>query len=692
MNQFQNNLPLLLLLFLFPIRFIGTFADLTRTCGTTTVPYPFGFSPACTIPLTCTGGTAKIGMFFLRNITSDSILLAVPPSCNRPIHSAAEFFGQNYALTRKNGLLLRSCSASNATTGCSISTDLITNRLNQSTCEPKDGNISCYANENRTAGEDFLPNAGVVNGTGCKFLFTAVVYEDAENVTALVFSVAELEWWVDGACSSGRCSDNANCTSLVSPVTTGPRFRCKCKDGYEGDGFAAASGGRGCTKVSCGTAGYMSGQCGSSRVGVLVGGILAGGSITAGVVTLLFLVRRRCSSSKLRKTNKRLLSDASFNVPFYPFKIIERATENFSDIHLLGTGAYGAVYVGSLSNGELVAVKKIKHPEPETVEQVMNEVKMISSVNHPNLVRLLGCCIERGEQILVYEFMPNGTLAQHLQRQRGPGLPWTVRLAVATETAKAIAHLHSAVHPPIYHRDIKSSNILLDHQFNAKIADFGLSRTVATESSHVSTAPQGTPGYVDPQYHQNYHLSDKSDVYSFGVVLMEIITGLKVVDFSRAQAEVNLAAMAVDRIAKGKVDEIMDPFLKMQRDSWAMVSIHKVAELGFRCLAFHRDMRPSMMEVADELEQIRLSCWAPMDGDVIVPPPVELCSSPLMGGSDRIQSEGKSKKLVLVSARVEEKVNSPVSVQDNWVSEMSTPSSSSLLGHSGHSSRSSVRL
>lgn len=417
----------------------------------------------------------------------------------------------------------------------------------------------------------------------------------------------------------------------------------------------------------------------------LTPGITAGGSIIAGAVILLFFLhrRRRRRSSKLRKTNKCLLSESSFNVPFYSYRTIERATENFSDIHRLGTGAYGTVYVGTLGNGELVAVKKIKNPEPETVEQVMNEVKMISSVNHLNLVRLLGCCIERGEQILVYEFMPNGTLAQHLQRQRGPGLPWTVRLAVATGTAKAIAYLHSKVHPPIYHRDIKSSNILLDHQFNAKIADFGLSRAVATESSHVSTAPQGTPGYVDPQYHQNYHLSDKSDVYSFGVVLMEIITGLKVVDFSRPQAEVNLAALAVDRIAKAKVDEIIDPYLKMQRDSWAMASIHKVAELGFRCLAFHRDMRPSMMEVADELEQIMLSCWAPKDGDVVVPPPVELCSLPLMGGSGGMQSEEKSQE------GVEEKLNSPVSVQDNWASEQSTLSSSSLLGHSGHSSRSS---
>lgn len=130
--------------------------------------------------------------------------------------------------------------------------------------------------------------------------------------------------------------------------------------------------------------------------------------------------------------------------------------------------------------------------------KVMNEIKLLSSVSRPNLVCLLGYCIEKGEQILVYEFMQNGTLSQHLQRERSKGLPWTIRLTIATETANAIAYLHSAIHPPIYHRDIKSTNILLDYGFKSKIADFGLSRLALTETSHISTAPQGTPGYVDP--------------------------------------------------------------------------------------------------------------------------------------------------------------------------------------------------
>ena len=129
--------------------------------------------------------------------------------------------------------------------------------------------------------------------------------------------------------------------------------------------------------------------------------------------------------------------------------------------------------------------------------KVMNEIKLLSSVSRPNLVCLLGYCIEKGEQILVYEFMQNGTLSQHLQRERSKGLPWTIRLTIATETANAIAYLHSAIHPPIYHRDIKSTNILLDYGFKSKIADFGLSRLALTETSHISTA-QGTPGYVDP--------------------------------------------------------------------------------------------------------------------------------------------------------------------------------------------------
>ncbi|KAL2252310.1 UNVERIFIED_CONTAM: Wall-associated receptor kinase-like 14, partial [Sesamum indicum] len=425
--------------------------------------------------------------------------------------------------------------------------------------------------------------------------------------------------------------------------------------------------------------------------------IIAGVLLVAVLAVIWYCVKRRGATLKSRLSAKHLISEAagSSNIPFYPYKEIERATNGFSEKQQLGTGAYGTVYAGKLHNDEWVAIKKIRYRDHDSIEQVMNEIKLLSSVSHPNLVRLLGCCIENGEQILVYEYMPNGTLSHHLQREGGSVLPWTIRLTIAAETAHAIAHLHSATNPPIYHRDIKSSNILLDYNFHSKVADFGLSRFGMTDDSHVSTAPQGTPGYVDPQYHQNFHLSDKSDVYSFGVVLVEIITAKKVVDFSRPHSEINLAALAIDRIGKGRVDEIIDPFLEPNRDAWTLSSVHKVAELAFRCLAFHRDMRPSMMEVADELEQIRLSGWAPLDENILMGSSVaSSCSSPYQGSEKSLNTSttrkaGAGSRRLIVPQRAvtavptteEKKDSSPVSVQDAWLSEQSSPSTNSLLGN-----------
>lgn len=412
-----------------------------------------------------------------------------------------------------------------------------------------------------------------------------------------------------------------------------------------------------------------------------------------GLALICYCIRRR-STLRNQLSAKRLLCQAAGNssVPFYPYKEIERATCYFSEKQRLGTGAYGTVYAGKLHNDEWVAIKRFRYRDTDSIDQVMNEIKLLSSVSHPNLVRLLGCCIQEGEPILVYEFMPNGTLSQHLQRERGGGLPWTIRLTIAAETARAIAYLHSVMNPPIYHRDIKSSNILLDFNFKSKVADFGLSRLGMTESSHISTAPQGTPGYLDPQYHQYFHLSDKSDVYSFGVVLVEIITALKVVDFSRPHSEVNLAALAIDRIGRGCVDEIIDPYLEPNRDAWTLSSIHNVAELAFRCLAFHRDMRPTMTEVAEELEHIRVSSWA--SNIYMASPPASCCSSSDFGserslGSMMIKKAGaRSQRLVVPPKPVdclatldEVKDSSPVSVQDPWLSEQSSPSTNSLLGN-----------
>ncbi|KAK4367695.1 hypothetical protein RND71_011487 [Anisodus tanguticus] len=658
------------------------------------VPYPFGFSKGCGIQLNCTESTGEIrlGEYLIQNVTYDTLMVKFPVNCSRPIEDLKQFGGTNFGMTWRNGLLLQNCKVPRSE--CTIPSELLSTRLNIKSCDSKKENVSCYSE----ASADYL-NYRKLKNTGCGIVVSSILIgmdndTKKSSVMFLEFQTMELAWGLEGECS---CDADANCTNVSLPGNRNG-FRCRCKDGFIGDGFIH---GDGCRKVSkCNPSKYLSGRCGgTTKIGVLVGGIIAGAGLMAALAILCYCIRRRSASLNKRMSAKRLLSEAagSNSVPVFQYKEIERATNNFSEKQRLGIGAYGTVYAGKLHSDEWVAIKKLRHRDPDGVEQVMNEVKLLSSVSHPNLVRLLGCCIENGEQILVYEFMPNGTLAQHLQRERGSGLPWTIRLTIATETAHAIAHLHSAMNPPIYHRDIKSSNILLDYNFNSKVADFGLSRFGMTDDSHISTAPQGTPGYVDPQYHQNYHLSDKSDVYSFGVVLVEIITALKVVDFSRAYSEINLAAVAIDRIGKGHVDEIIDPFLEPHRDAWTLSSVHRVAELAFRCLAFHRDMRPSMTEVADELEQIRLSSWASLEDNVCMTSSVNSsCSSPRSMSETSFRSTttkkgGVGSRRLIVLQKIansltpmeEIKDSSPVSVQDPWLSEESPPLTNRLLANAG---------
>ncbi|XP_073293924.1 wall-associated receptor kinase-like 14 [Primulina huaijiensis] len=675
------------------IRINSTGCD--HSCGKTRVPYPFGFSDGCEIRLKCSSksGKAMIGDFLVQNLTSDQILVSVPAMCHRPIKKLSQLFGENFAPTLYNGLLVENCSSS--LNDCVVPGRLIQSGVSFESCNRGNDlhNISCYSEGIEDASQ-FLDYEKVLRTGNCTVLLSSVtvhmiggfVAGNGSSAVSLEFQTTELGWWVAGNCS---CHPNATCTP-VSNREERKGFRCECAEGYTGDGFA---GGVGCRKVShCSTSSRLLGRCGGTKVRILIGGIIAGASSVAGLAFICYCIKKRSRSLKNRLIIKRLISEVAGNssVPFYSYKEIERATNGFSEKQQLGTGAFGTVYAGKLYNQESVAIKKIRYRDHESVEQVMNEIKLLSSVSHPGLLRLLGFCIDNGVQILVYEYMPNGTLSQHLQRERGTVLPWTVRLTIAAETAHAIAYLHSAMNPPIYHRDIKSSNILLDYNFKSRVADFGLSRFGMVDDSHISTAPQGTPGYVDPQYHQNFHLSDKSDVYSFGVVLVEIISAMKVVDFTRPHSEINLAALAVDKIGKGRVDDIIDPYLEPNRDAWTLSSVHKVAEIAFRCLAYHRDMRPSMMEVADELEQIRISSWAPLDENIHMGSSVaSSCSSPYHGSERSFKASATFKKtrvpsrrLIVLQREAEDvKDCSPVSVQDCWLSSPSSPSTNTLLAN-----------
>lgn len=231
----------------------------------------------------------------------------------------------------------------------------------------------------------------------------------------------------------------------------------------------------------------------------------------------------------------------------------------------------------------------------------MNEVEILTRLRHQNLVSLYGCTSRHSrELLLVYEYVPNGTVADHLHGERAkPGaVSWPIRLEIAIETANALKYLHAS---DTIHRDVKTNNILLDNNFSVKVADFGLSRLFPTDVTHVSTAPQGTPGYVDPEYHQCYQLTDKSDVFSFGVVLIELISSKPAVDITRHRHEINLSNMAINKIQNRALHELVDPSLGFETDFKVRKMITGVAEVAFQCLQNEKDLRPSMAEVFESL-------------------------------------------------------------------------------------------
>ncbi|XP_041003273.1 LEAF RUST 10 DISEASE-RESISTANCE LOCUS RECEPTOR-LIKE PROTEIN KINASE-like 1.3 isoform X2 [Juglans microcarpa x Juglans regia] len=294
-----------------------------------------------------------------------------------------------------------------------------------------------------------------------------------------------------------------------------------------------------------------------------------------------------------------------FGAHIFSCEELEEATDNFDSSRVLGDGGFGKVYYGKLRDGRVVAVKRLYENNFKRVEQFKTEVAILTRLRHQNLVTLYGCTSKSSQELLlVYEYIPNGTVADHLNGSRSNSslLTWPIRLSIAIESAGALAYLHAS---DVIHRDVKTNNILLDENFCVKVADFGLSRLFPTDVTHISTAPQGTPGYVDPEYYQCYQLTDKSDVYSFGVVLIELISSLPAVDTNRQRHNINLANMAISKIQDHALHELVDPFLGFEKDYTIRRMTTSVAGLAFRCLQQDRDMRPSMDEVLEDLRRIQ---------------------------------------------------------------------------------------
>ncbi|XP_031253624.1 wall-associated receptor kinase-like 9 [Pistacia vera] len=310
---------------------------------------------------------------------------------------------------------------------------------------------------------------------------------------------------------------------------------------------------------------------------------------------------------KAIKLKQKLFTRNGGNVEktkLFTSKELEKATNNYHANRVLGEGGQGTVYKG-MSEGRIIAIKKSKIVDESKIEEFINEVILLSQISHRNIVQLVGCCLETEVPLLVYEFVSNGNLFQHLhdQNEEFP-FTWELRLRVAFEVSSVLTYLHSTASIPIYHRDIKSTNILLDEKFQVKLSDFGTSRSIAVDQTHLTTQVKGTFGYLDPEYFWSSQFTEKSDVYSFGVVLAELLTGQKPIRSTDIEEDRSLSAYFLRAMKENRLFEILDARVMKEGKKEEIATI---ANLTRKCLDLNGKNRPTMREVAIELGGIRAS-------------------------------------------------------------------------------------
>ncbi|KAI3896303.1 hypothetical protein MKX03_009667 [Papaver bracteatum] len=455
--------------------------------------------------------------------------------------------------------------------------------------------------------------------------------------------------------ASYACGPNTYCIPGISAMDA-PGYRCKCLPGYQGNPYLNSTTGGHCQDINeCETS---SNTCTGLCINT-VGGfrclcprgqslqlrqnatsnreyycsenpptipvvVIVSSAIGVSIVIILMLgmgywLYKRFQKRKLMKLkqdhftrngglllNQKIISNeggVERAAKVFVAEELEKTTDNFNPSRIIGKGGYGTVFKGMLSNGEIVAIKKSTLVDENQVDQFINEVAILSQINHRHIVKLLGCCLETQVPLLVYEFVPNGTLSYHIHDGEGADnesiISWKDRVRIAYEVAGALAYLHSDAFMPIFHRDIKSTNILLDEKYKAKVSDFGISRSAHIDSTHLTTLVQGTFGYLDPEYFHSSQFTDKSDVYSFGIVLLELLTGEMAVSKIRHEAEKSLALYFIKSMKEKRLSEILDARVLNEGDTDDVLVVAKLAK---RCLKYVGKKRPTMKEVSHSLE------------------------------------------------------------------------------------------
>ncbi|KAL9258888.1 putative LRR receptor-like serine/threonine-protein kinase [Drosera capensis] len=338
---------------------------------------------------------------------------------------------------------------------------------------------------------------------------------------------------------------------------------------------------------------------GRVRTNVIIGVSCGASILVLAVIVTCVLVHKRKTTDK--KPSRQDSSTDSAH--YFSYSELVEATKNFE--RQIGSGGFGVVYYGKLKGGKEVAVKILTSNSHQGRREFVNEVTLLSRIHHKNLVQFLGYCQGEDKNILIYEFMHNGTLKEHLYGPlaREQGLSWIQRLEIAEDAAKGVEYLHTGCVPSIIHRDLKTNNILLDNNMRAKVSDFGLSKLANDGSSHVSSNSnvKGTVGYVDPEYYISQQFTEKSDVYSFGVVLLELISGKEAISNESFGAHCrNIVQWAKLHIERGDLQGIIDPTLVGE---YSTQSMWKIAEKALHCVRPHKDMRPSMSDVLKEIQE-----------------------------------------------------------------------------------------